>query len=104
MKKSAKHTPPKSLSERAKKFWTDIRDEYELDDFGGLSLLTCAAESLDRQWEAAAILEKEGLIISDRFKQSRPHPACAVERDSKNAFLASMRALDLCAGPAPKQR
>jgi phage terminase small subunit len=91
----SKFKPPQGLSKRAAKFWAELQHEYSIDDPGGQQVLTSAAESLDRQWQAAEILDREGLVIADRFQQQRPHPCCAIERDSRNGFLAAMRWLNL---------
>ena len=65
-----------------------------LDD-PGMMILANALEALDRMREARALLREDGLVVRDRFGQSRPHPAAGIERDAKGIFLRNMKALGL---------
>jgi P27 family predicted phage terminase small subunit len=87
--------PPKHLSRAGKKIWTDLQTEYQIKDPGGLLILTSAIEAHDRMKQAQAILEAEGMTTLDRFSQPRPHPAAVIERDSRAAMLAAIKALGL---------
>ena len=85
---------PDHLTPATTAWYESVCAEFELQDHH-LHLLRLAAEALDRVTEARAILDKEGIIIQDRFEQPRTHPAVAVERDSRTAYARLLRELDL---------
>jgi hypothetical protein len=41
------------------------------------------------------LLQRDGLVIEGREGGTRPHPAAAIERDSRIAFARLIRKLDL---------
>lgn len=86
--------PPAHLSQATRKWWRLIVDEYELGPHH-LRVLQAACEAWDRQQEARERLAADGAYITDRFGQLRPHPALAVERDSRIAFIRAVRELAL---------
>lgn len=93
MKNSKK--APKHLSGEAKKIWKDLLDEYGIEDIAGLKILHVALEAFDRAQAARAAIDKEGMTVTDKFKQVKPHPLLPIERDSRAAFLAGLKALQL---------
>jgi P27 family predicted phage terminase small subunit len=95
IKKSAKSNAPTNLSVHGLALYRRLIDEYCIDDGAGLLLVATACESSDRLREAQAILKKQGLLVKDRFRQSKPHPACSIERDARTQLLAALRALRL---------
>ena len=90
---------PKHLNAEGGAFWAKVRTEYAINDAAGLALLTAAAVALDRMVAARKVIQDEGEIVKDRYKQSKVHPACTLEKDSRAGFLAAMRALQLEIGP-----
>lgn len=90
---------PKHLSDEGAEFWSSVISEFSIQDAAGLALLLTACEALDRMSAARRVIEAEGEIVKDRYGQSKVHPACQLERDSRNGFLAAMRALSLDIGP-----
>jgi len=68
----------------------NLQREYELEDHH-LRLLILAGEAWDRCCQARELIELEGVTIKDRFDQLRPHPAVAIERDSRIAFARMLR-------------
>ena len=64
--------------------------EYELEDHH-IRLLILAGEAWERCCQARELIAKEGLTVKDRFEQDRPHPAVAIERDSRTAFARMLR-------------
>lgn len=100
MKKFTKPRPPAGLSAEARRLWKSILEQYEIDDDAGFLLLRTAMESLDRMREAQTILQKDGIVIADRFGQKRQHPATLVERDAKNMLLRSLKSLNLDITPS----
>jgi hypothetical protein len=87
--------PPKGLSPAAQTIFQAIVKDYGIDCPAALSILTSALESHDRASEAKAILDREGPVVTDRWGQRKVHPAAAVERDSRAAYLSAIKALNL---------
>lgn len=85
---------PGHLSIATKKWWRQVASDYKLESHH-VRLLTLAAEAWDRSQEARERLAADGTYIEDRFGQLRPHPAVAVERDSRLAFARLVRELCL---------
>lgn len=86
---------PKHLSKEAKSLWSRLLKEYEIQDEAGLLILQTAMESFDRMRESQAIIKTEGMQVTDRFDQKKAHPLTTVERDSRAAMLAALKALNL---------
>jgi phage terminase small subunit len=73
-----------------------ILQEYDFDPAdGSVAKLILAAEALDRSNEARELVSKEGLTVTDRFGQQKPHPAVSVQRDFSALFARLMRELNL---------
>ena len=81
---------PGHLKRSTRQWIHGLMAEYELEDHH-LRLLILAAESWDRCCQAREMIEAEGLTVADRFGQLRPHPAVAIERDSRIAFARMLR-------------
>jgi phage terminase small subunit len=94
-RKPAANRPPSGLSSAAVEWWTRLHAEFDLSDEGAAFLLESALRAFDRMNQAAALIEKHGVCIEDRYKQLKPNPACAVERDSRAAMLQAFKALNL---------
>jgi hypothetical protein len=75
--------------------WSEILKEYSIDDAAGLRILRVALEAFDRAQAARAAIDKEGMTVMDKFGQIKPHPLLPIERDSRAAFLAGLKALNL---------
>jgi P27 family predicted phage terminase small subunit len=88
-------TPPKHLSRESKKMWRSILEEYEIADIAGLRILRVALEAFDRSQKCRESIDDLGLTIKDKFGQQKPHPLLPMERDSRAAFLAGIKALNL---------
>jgi len=86
---------PKHLSKEAKALWARLLKEYNIEDEAGLLILQTAMESFDRMRESQAIIKTEGMQVTDRFDQKKAHPLTTVERDSRAAMLAALKALNL---------
>lgn len=95
--------PPTHLGAHSRKFWAKTVSDYELEEHH-LLILRAALESWDRAELARRIIADEGPVVRDRFGQPRAHPAVAIERDARAAFLRAMRELDLDGEPAPDIR
>jgi P27 family predicted phage terminase small subunit len=86
---------PSHLSKEAKKIWSEILAEYDISDAAGLRILRVALESFDRAQAARTAIDKDGMTVTDKFGQVKPHPLLPIERDSRAAFLAGLKALNL---------
>lgn len=86
---------PKHLSRKAKKIYRDLVDEYAIVDVAGLEILKTALESYDRAQSAREQIDNDGMTVTDRYGQIKPHPLLANERDSRAGFLAAMKNLNL---------
>ena len=85
---------PAHLTEPTRAWWRSVVREYELQPHH-MRLLQAAAECWDRLQEARELLARDGLVIEGREGGMRPHPAAAIERDSRIAFARLIRELDL---------
>lgn len=90
----ADRKPPRHLSTASAAWYSAVVEAYELEDWQHRTL-TVAAEAFDRLVQARGLVDAEGLTIEDRFGQSRAHPALAIERDSRIAYLRAVRELNL---------
>ncbi len=91
--------PPKGLSREAKGWWRKLIAEYTIEDEAGFLVLATALEAFCRMRQAQAALDKDGLVVTDRFGQKKSHPLTTVERDSRAQMLAALKALNLDVEP-----
>ncbi len=87
--------PPARLSAEGRKLWRDIVAEYAIGDPAGLAILGSTCEALDRMRDAQKEIKRDGSTTLDRFGQRKVHPAVLIERDSRAAVLAGLKALNL---------
>jgi P27 family predicted phage terminase small subunit len=90
-----RNSAPKKLSPEAKRLWRSITEEFQVADSAGMLLLQTALEAFDEMRQAQKILEVDGQVIEDRFKQKKQHPAALCVRDARNLMLRSLKALNL---------
>jgi len=93
--KPEKRNPPGKLSTEAQALRRKIVQAFEIDDPAGQLLLDQAMESFDRIRQAQAQIICDGLTITDRFGQPKPHPASFIERDARTALVRCLRSLNL---------
>jgi len=86
---------PKGLSYEAKKLWQDTVKMWELDDPTALVNLRNACFSLMRLRQAEAIVKREGMISTNRFRVQVKHPAMLIVKDETQSMRASLEALHL---------
>ena len=87
------HAPPAHLSRASREWWISVISNYNLEPHH-LLLLQTACEALDRLQQAREILAIEGITVAG-LQGTKPHPAIAIERDSRIGFLRAHRELDL---------
>jgi len=95
LKRTRKPRPPEHLKAEGARFWADVAEEYGIDDAAGLAYLTTAGECLDRIRAAQASIASHGEIVHDRYGCPKVNPACSLEKDARNGFLAALKALNL---------
>ena len=95
--------PPGHLSTRAKTFWRQTTAEFALEPHQ-LKLLGVACDAWDRQEQARAAIDMQGLLVDDRYGTPKPHPLIAVERDARVVFMRALRELALEEEPAADAR
>lgn len=98
-------TAPKHLSRAAGELYRAVMAAYDLEAHH-VAILVKSLEAHDRGEAAREIVAREGLLIDSRLGERKPHPAVAIERDSRAAFLAGVRqlGLDLEGPPPPSSR
>jgi P27 family predicted phage terminase small subunit len=85
--------PPSHLTSAGKKLWRDIAAETAELDAPARLLLQTLCEQHERMNEARMILAKEGIITTDRFDQTKPHPAISIEVNAIAAITRCWRLL-----------
>lgn len=93
--------PPLGLSEAASAWWLATVEKYELAAHQ-VRTLSEAACAWDRCQQARGLVNQQGLVVRDTSGQIRPHPAVAIEHDSRLLYLRAMRHLDLETAPLRK--
>jgi P27 family predicted phage terminase small subunit len=76
---------PQHLSQPSQAWWLSIAEEFALESHHE-RLLTAACEAWDRCQQARLTVEAEGLTFVGRDSSIKPHPAVAIERDSRALF------------------
>jgi phage terminase small subunit len=90
---------PRHLGDDGRTLWLDLQRTYSITDAGGLTLLTTAAECMDRMRNAQKLIAEHGECTPDRYGGLRANPAVAIEKDARNGLLAALRALNLDVEP-----
>lgn len=85
---------PGALLPEVQAWVDDVKGKYELEPHHE-ELLKLAAVQLNRAATAREIVDKKGLTFVDRFRQPKPRPEVAIERDAANAARMLLRELGL---------
>jgi P27 family predicted phage terminase small subunit len=94
MKTSKADSAPSYLAAEGRAFFERITEEFELDA-PALQTLALACKQLDRLAEARQVLQREPVVVPDRFGFPKTHPAVEVERNAAVAFARLMREIGL---------
>ncbi len=86
---------PSKLCPSAQRLWSDTIAAWELDDTPALVHLANACRSLTRLRKLENVLEKEGSLIPNRFRQPVAHPAHKLMAAESRNFREHMAALQL---------
>ena len=84
-------------------WYTAIMERYRLSADKKRTLLV-AAEAFDRAKDCREQVAASGLMVFDRYSQSKVHPAVDAEKSAKSLYLAAMKSLDLDNVPEPVTR
>ena len=91
-KPSKKGAAPPHLNAAGTTFFVDMTAAYSIEEAAAVALLIRAAESLDRLTEAQACIAKHGGLLNYEGKPVA-NPACKLEKEYRDGFLAAMRQL-----------
>lgn len=83
------------LSKEAQDWIDKIREEFKIEDSGGLLILQNIGKSYDTIKACEAEIEKDGWVILDRFDQKKAHPAANILRDAKSSMMQCLKQLGL---------
>jgi P27 family predicted phage terminase small subunit len=97
-----KSSPPKGLSDEARKIWRRVHQGWELDG-SGVTLLQIALESFDEMRGAQALIKKHGIVFITKSGQIKKNPASEILKVSRAQFLHAWKMLGLDL-PAPKEQ
>ena len=92
--------PPAGLAAIGRDLWGKLVRDYAIEDQHGQAVLEVACRAADRAESCRVAIGKSGLIVRDRFRQTRPHPLLQVERAARAQLLAALRQLSL---PIPEE-
>jgi len=73
----------------------ELQKAYAITDEGGENILSVFESALVTVYECEDAVTKDGLKVTDRWGQVKPHPLLPVLRDARAQVLASLKALNL---------
>ena len=90
------HPPaaPRHLSKPAAQLFLAVSRSFAMEPHD-LAVLAKALEAWDRAEQARVRIDADRLMVTSRPGEQKPHPLLGIERDSRAAFLAGMRRLNL---------
>lgn len=94
---------PKHLRAATRRWWQSVVDDFDLEAHH-VKLLTLSAEAWDRCLQAREAIAEHGITYADRFGSPRARPEIAIERDSRIAFVRTLRELGLDVNPPADSR
>ena len=86
---------PVGLSRKAKRLWFGILDNWALRDQAGLIILENLCRTQDRIDKAQRILDREGMVVTNRFGKLEQHPASMILRAEVANFAKFHKHLNL---------
>ena len=89
------HRPATGLGPEGKALWCRLQAAYQIEDEGGLLLLTRICESRDLVVEAMAEVRRDGFVVVDKYGAKRGHPLLTVARDARARELPALKMLAL---------
>ena len=77
------------------KLWFGILDNWALRDQAGLIILENLCRTQDRIDKAQRILDREGMVVTNRFGKLEQHPASMILRAEVSSFAKFHKQLNL---------
>jgi hypothetical protein len=87
-------SPPRKLGKHGLSLWNAIMAEYEIEDRGGIEVLTQICQTADRVEELAKQISADGPVIRVRGIP-RAHPALKDELQSRAFIVKSLERLGI---------
>ena len=87
--------PDKHLLPCGKNLFKKLQKGFGLVDPAALKILATLCEASDRAQGCREVIDREGLTVTDRFGQVRPHPLLSSERDARAQVLQAFKVLGL---------
>src|SRR5262245_32914275 len=87
--------PPADMGAVGRDLWAKLTRDYRIEDEHGRAALGVACRAADRAESCRRAVAKAGLVVRDRFRQTRPHPLLAVERAARAQMLQALKQLSL---------
>jgi hypothetical protein len=84
---------PSGLSAASRRLWGAFHTQYDLLSVPACELLESALRSRDLAEQARQILKRDGLTFPGSDGKPRAHPATAVHRDTRAAYVSTLRVL-----------
>src|SRR5206468_355022 len=72
-------------------FYRKVKKQWAIVDEPGLTLLSVAKRCLSEMQGYEAIIQAEGAIVEDRFRQKRANPACTLLKEARAHFLQTVK-------------
>ncbi len=94
---------PRHLSPPARRLFADVLAIYVLEPHH-VQVFTKSLEAFDRAEQARDVIDADGLMVTSRLGERKPHPLLSVERDSRAAFMAGVKQLGLDIEPPTSRR
>jgi hypothetical protein len=87
------------LGEAGTRLWTDILNEYRIEDRGSLEVLALAAETLDRVERLRVLIDRDGEVVRDSRGAPKAHPSVKDELQGRALIARLLEKLGLCYEP-----
>jgi hypothetical protein len=85
----------KHLEAPERRLFRDFCASEDFSDVYSQKILLTALEAHQRARKAREIIDQEGMCVTDKWNQRKPHPMLITERDSRSAFLTAMKMLNI---------
>ena len=92
--KTLRPKQPAGLAEAGRRLWNAVTADFFLEPWH-IDMLEQACRALDRAETCRVQIEAEGVTVTDRFMQVKPHPLLPAERDARSQFRQFYRELKL---------
>jgi hypothetical protein len=84
-----------ALSAEAESLKARLEAAYDVSSVGAQAMLLAGLKAYDTARKAEAILERDGVVVLDRYGTPKAHPACDVARQARAQWQSTLRVLGL---------